>query len=76
MSDASNNNLYEFKEDFPVEHGKDAVAAEILSSTKSSVTFTSENNNKLWLQEDWDDLEVDSEFISNLKQELEKNKKQ
>lgn len=73
MSGSENNNLYEFKEDFPVESTNDSNVAHILNNTK--VVFTSENNNKLWLQEDWDDLEVDEEFINNLKRDLANNNK-
>ncbi|OBA27817.1 hypothetical protein HANVADRAFT_51934 [Hanseniaspora valbyensis NRRL Y-1626] len=75
MSESKNNNLYEFKEDFHVENNKDSTVTQILNNTNQKVVFNSENNNKLWLQEDWDDLEVDEEFINNLKSELEKNQK-
>ncbi|XBW36802.1 hypothetical protein QEN19_002379 [Hanseniaspora menglaensis] len=74
MNESKSNNLYEFKEDFPVASNEEAAVAEVLNNTNKKVDFTSENNNKLWLQEDWDDLEVDDEFINNLKKELEKNK--
>lgn len=80
-SNYRNNNLYDFKEDFPVDNTSnepkiDKKVETILKNdtNASKPYFTSENNNKLWLQEDWDDLEADEQFVNNLKQELGKHK--